>query len=149
MLKVILGYDYLWNHVRVEGGAYGCMSAFKKNGLGYFVSYRDPNLTKTNEVFENVVSYLENFTASEREMTQFIIGTISDEDIPLTPATSGNRAYLMYRRGITVEELQKERDELLSTTDEQIRALAPYLKNMLASDCICVVGNETAITEAK
>ncbi len=149
VLRTILGYDYLWNHVRVEGGAYGCMSAFKKNGLGYFVSYRDPNLTKTNEVFENVVSYLENFTASEREMTQFIIGTISDEDIPLTPATSGNRAYLMYRRGITVEELQKERDELLSTTDEQIRALAPYLKNMLASDCICVVGNETAITEAK
>lgn len=149
VLRTILGYDYLWNHVRVEGGAYGCMSLFKKNGLGYFVSYRDPNLTKTNEVFENVVSYLETFEASEREMTQFIIGTISDEDIPLTPAASGNRSYMMYRRGITVEEVQKERDELLATTDAQIRLLAPYLKNMLASDCICVVGNENAIADAK
>ena len=149
VLRTILGYDYLWNHVRVEGGAYGCMSLFKKNGLGYFVSYRDPNLVKTNEVFENVVSYLETFEASEREMTQFIIGTISDEDIPLTPSANGNRSYRMYRMGIEAEELQRDRDELLSTTDVQIRTLAPYLKNMLESDCICVVGNETAIADAK
>ncbi len=149
VLRTILGYDYLWNHVRVEGGAYGCMSLFKRCGFGYFVSYRDPNLTKTNEVFERIVDYVESFKASEREMTQFIIGTISDEDIPMTPATRGNRSYSAYRTGLPYELIQRERDELLSTTDEQIRALAPMMKNLLDAQCICVVGNETAIEEAK
>ncbi|MBQ7971858.1 MAG: insulinase family protein [Lachnospiraceae bacterium] len=148
VLRTILGYDYLWGRVRVEGGAYGCMSAFKRNGLGYFVSYRDPNLTKTNQVFEEVVEYLEGYEADEREMTQYIIGTMSDEDAPLTPVARGQRSYLAYRMNVAIETLQKERDELLATTEKEIRALAPFMKNMLEADCICVVGNTTAIGEA-
>lgn len=149
VLRTILGYDYLWNHVRVEGGAYGCMSMFKRNGFGYFVSYRDPNLTGTNEVFEGIADYVERFEANEREMTQFVIGTISDEDIPLTPAARGRRSYLAYRTGLPFELVQKERDELLSVTDAKIRSLAPFMKKLLDSKCICVVGNESAMEEAK
>lgn len=149
VLRTILGYDYLWNQVRVEGGAYGCMSLFKRNGLGYFVSYRDPNLRRTNEVFGKVVDYVSSFKTTEREMTQFIIGTISDEDIPLTPAAKGKRSYHAYQTGITYEMIQKERDELLSTTDEQIRIFATAMKNLIDEDCICVVGNETAIAQEK
>ena len=70
ILKVILSYDYLWQNVRVKGGAYGCMSNFTRIGDGYFVSYRDPNLEKTNEIYEGVAEYLRQFSVGERDMTK-------------------------------------------------------------------------------
>ncbi|MBQ7766130.1 MAG: insulinase family protein [Lachnospiraceae bacterium] len=149
VLRVIMGYDYLWNNVRVKGGAYGCMSAFRRNGSSYFVSYRDPNLGKTNEVYEKVVEYLENFEAGEREMTQFIIGTLSGEDTPLTPAAKGNRSFMAYMANIDEALLQRERDELLATTKEDIRGLAEYMKTFLEQNCICVIGNSNAIENEK
>ena len=54
VLKVIMGYEYLWQNIRVKGGAYGCMSNFNRIGEGYFVSYRDPNLERTMEIYEGV-----------------------------------------------------------------------------------------------
>ena len=85
ILKLILSYDYLWTNIRVKGGAYGCMSAFKRTGKAYLVSYRDPNLDKTLAVFDGTPEYLRNFSADEHEMTKYIIGTISGLDTPLTP----------------------------------------------------------------
>ena len=149
VLRVIMGYDYLWNNVRVKGGAYGCMSAFRRNGSSYFVSYRDPNLGKTNETYEKVVEYLKNFEADEREMTQFIIGTLSGEDTPLTPAAKGKRSFAAYMCNIDEALLQKERDELLGTTKEDIRSLSEYMKTFLEQDCICVIGNANAIENEK
>ncbi len=149
VLRVIMGYDYLWNNVRVKGGAYGCMSAFRRNGSSYFVSYRDPNLGKTNETYEKVVEYLKNFEADEREMTQFIIGTLSGEDTPLTPSAKGKRSFAAYMSNIDEALLQKERDELLSTTKEDIRSLSEYMKTFLEQDCICVIGNTNAIENEK
>ena len=149
VLRVIMGYDYLWNNVRVKGGAYGCMSAFRRNGSSYFVSYRDPNLGKTNETYEKVVDYLENFEADEREMTQFIIGTLSGEDIPLTASAKGNRSFGAYMCNLDEAILQKERDELLGTTTEDIRGLAKYMKAFLEQNCICVIGNSNVIENEK
>lgn len=149
VLRVIMGYDYLWNNVRVKGGAYGCMSAFRRNGSSYFVSYRDPNLGKTVETYEKVVDYLTNFEADEREMTQFIIGTLSGEDTPLTPSAKGKRSFAAYMSNIEESLLQKERDELLGTTKEDIRGLAEYMKAFLEEDCICVIGNTNAIENEK
>ena len=96
ILKVILSYDYLWQNIRVKGGAYGCMSGFNRIGEGYLVSYRDPNLEKTNEVYEGVTEYLKNFTVSDRDMTKYIIGTISNLDQPLTPVAKGDRSLNLY-----------------------------------------------------
>ncbi len=149
VLRVIMGYDYLWNNVRVKGGAYGCMSAFRRNGSSYFVSYRDPNLGKTVETYEKVVEYLENFDADEREMTQFIIGTLSGEDTPLTPSAKGKRSFAAYMSNIDEALLQKERDELLGTTKEDIRGLSEYMRTFLEQDCICVIGNTNAIENEK
>ncbi len=149
VLRIIMGYDYLWNNVRVKGGAYGCMSAFRRNGSSYFVSYRDPNLGKTVETYEKVVEYLKNFDADEREMTQFIIGTLSGEDTPLTPAAKGKRSFAAYMSNIDEALLQKERDELLNTTKEDIRHLAEYMQTFLEQDCICVIGNANAIENEK
>ncbi len=147
VLKVILGYDYLWNTVRVKGGAYGCMTSFERFGDAYFVSYRDPNLSKTLDAYKGIVPFLEQFDADERTMTKFIIGTVSDMDVPLTPCMKGTRSLEAYLSGITEEELRKNRAAVLSTKPEDIRALARYVEAILSDDCICVVGGENAISE--
>ena len=148
-LKVILSYDYLWIQVRVKGGAYGCMSGFGTYGDSYLVSYRDPNLGQTNEVFEQTPEYVEQFDASERDMTKYIIGTISGKDVPRTPQTQGALGRMAYFRGLTVEMLQKERDQILNATVEDIHALAPLIQAVLSDDQLCVVGSENAIEKAK
>lgn len=149
VLKVILGYDYLWNQIRVKGGAYGCMCGFSYDGLGYFVSYRDPNLERTNEVFKKTIEYVENFQVDERNMTKYIIGAISDLDQPLTPFTEGKRSFSAYITGVTEEMLQKDRDEVLNTNVDQIKKLAPIIKTIIDADHICVIGNEDKIIQQK
>ena len=109
ILKVLLSYDYLWLNIRVKGGAYGCMSGFTRRGDGYFTSYRDPNLSKTNEVYDGIPEYLDQFQATEKEMTGYILGTFSAVDAPLTPAGKTGRSATAYLTGITEEMLQKER----------------------------------------
>ena len=149
MLKMIMGYDYLWNQVRVKGGAYGCMSGFSKNGDSFFVSYRDPNLTKTLEVYDNAVEYLRNFSGDDRTMTQYLIGAISDLDTPLTPQSKGLRSLSAYMTKQTEEDFQRERDELLEANEETIRGLAKYVESFLQDDCICVVGAAAKVKECK
>ena len=149
ILKMILSFDYLWMNVRVKGGAYGCSSSFLRNGDSYFTSYRDPNLGKTNEVYEKVPEYIRNFQADEREMTKYIIGTLGNMDTPLNPEAKGHRAMSAYLRGLTVEELQAERDEILKATDADIRKLADLVEAVLSDACICVIGNENNIQKEK
>ena len=71
ILKVMLSYEYLWTNIRVKGGAYGCMSAFRRNGDGFLVSYRDPNLVKTLEVFQKTGDFIRSFDADERETVSY------------------------------------------------------------------------------
>ena len=149
VLKVILGYEYLWTNVRVKGGAYGCMCNFGKAGDSYFVSYRDPNLKKTMETFEKTGDYLRGFSADERTMTKYIIGAISDLDVPMNPSAKGSRSLVAYLTNQTFEEVQKERDELLSCTQNDIRMLADYVDAIMKEEAICVVGNGQAIEENK
>ncbi len=141
ILKLILSYDYLWLNLRVKGGAYGCMSGFGKSGESYFVSYRDPHLKSTLQVYQGIPAYLEGFEADEREMTKYIIGTISDMDTPLNPSAKGSRSLSAYLCHVTDEMAQKERDQVLDAEPENIRALAPLVKAILDADSICVVGN--------
>ena len=149
VLRVMMGYDYLWNNVRVKGGAYGCMSSFMRNGDCFFVSYRDPNLQRTIDVYEKASEYLKNFVADERTLTQYIIGTISDMDAPLTPASYGTYSLAAYLSGVTDEMIQKDRDEVLNVTQEDIRKLAQYVEAILEDDFVCVVGTAPKIEESK
>lgn len=147
IIKVMMSYDYLWTNIRVKGGAYGCMSSFGRTGDSYFVSYRDPNLRATNEVYEGVPEYLENFDADEREMTKYIIGTVSELDTPLTPSAKGYRSLSAYFSKVAQEDLQRERDEVLNATPQQIRAAAPLVRAILSEQAICVIGNEDKIKQ--
>ncbi len=149
ILKMILSYDYLWNNVRVKGGAYGCSSSFLRTGDSYFTSYRDPNLGKTNEVYERVPEYIRSFQADEREMTKYIIGTLGNMDAPLYPEGKGQRAITAYLKKLTLEELQVERDEILNATDADIRALADMIEAVISDGNLCVIGNENNIQKEK
>ena len=113
ILKVILSYGYLWQNIRVRGGAYGCMCNFNRIGEGYLISYRDPNLEKTMEVYEGVVDYLKNFTVNDRDMNKYIIGTISNIDRPMTPSAKGDRSMNLYMNHVSAEMIRRERMEVL------------------------------------
>lgn len=145
ILKVIMEYDYLWINIRVKGGAYGCMNGYMKNGDTYFVSYRDPNLEKTNEIYDGIPAYIEQFTADERDMTKYIIGTISDMDIPMNPSTKGDRSMAAYLQNISYEEIQKERDQVIHATQEDIRNLKDMIASVLDEKNLCVIGNEETL----
>lgn len=147
VLRVMMGYDYLWIQVRVKGGAYGCMSNFTKSGLSYFVSYRDPNLEKTVAVYEKAPAYLQEFAADEEVMTKYVIGAVSEKDTPLPPSAEGSRSFGAYMSGYTFAEEQKERDEILACQVADIHALSAQVAAMLETDAFCVVGNEDKIKE--
>ena len=125
------------------------MSSFNRIGEGYFVSYRDPNLKRTIDVYEGVVDYLENFTVSDRDMTKYIIGTISNIDQPMTPATKGERSMNLYMNKVSTEMIKKERAQILDAAQEDIRALAKVAKAVLAAEQLCVIGGEEKIEEDK
>lgn len=147
VLRVLMGYDYLWTQVRVKGGAYGCMCNFGKSGESYFVSYRDPNLEKTIDVYEKAAEYIAHFEADERTMTQYVIGAVSEMDMPLTPAAKGIYSLTGYMTHYSYEQMQKARDEVLMTDVDTIRGLAAYIRAFIEDDCLCVVGNEEKIKE--
>lgn len=148
LLRIILSYDYLWINVRVKGGAYGCMNAFLRSGESYFVSYRDPNLSDTLDVYDRIPEYIKSFSPDERDMTKYIIGTFSALDTPMNPEAKGSRSLSAYLEGITYEQIQKERNEILNAQPEDIRRLADLVEAVLKKDSICVIGNENMIKES-
>ncbi len=149
VLRVMLGYDYLWNTIRVKGGAYGCMSSFCKDGTAYLVSYRDPHLQQTVQGFLQAAEYVRSFQADERVMTQYIIGAVSGLDHPMSAYRYGRYSLAGYLTGSTQEMIQKERDQVLDAQPEKIRELAAYLDAVMEDECFCVVGSAAKIEANK
>lgn len=149
VLKTIISLDYLWNRVRVQGGAYGGFAYVNRDGNVAFASYRDPNLVDTLKVYNEVSAFIKNFSADKKEMTKYIIGTIGDLDTPLSPSMKGDRAIEQYLGKISDDEIQNERDEILSTTDEDIRKFAQLFADVMKQNYICVLGNELKIKDNK
>lgn len=149
VLKVIFSYGYLWENVRVKGGAYGAMCSFGLDGGCYMTSYRDPNLMETYEIFKEAYKYVENFTCSDRDMTKYIIGTVAQLDAPLTPQADGVLNMTRYFMGVTDQEIQKNRDRILGTDCQVIRSLAPMVKAVTDFGMICAVGGEDKLKSEK
>jgi len=91
--------------------------------------------------------YIRSFNPDNREMTKYIIGTISEMDFPLTPSMKGDRAATNYICKVTHEDMQRERDEVLSTKPEDIKAFADMAEDLMKQNYICVIGNEGKIKE--
>lgn len=149
MLKSILSMDYLWTKVRVKNGAYGCFADFRKSGNMFFTSYRDPNVKETLEAYREVPEYVAHINLSERQLVQYLIGTISGLDFPYTPYTEGSAAQMYYFVDVDKVELQKSRDELFNTTNEILREFAPMIQKGLEKNQYCIFGNTTSIEDNK
>jgi len=147
VLRTAMSYGYLWNQVRVLGGAYGAALMALENGRMAFYSWRDPHLSRTMQVYEDAVEYIANFEADEAEMTKYVIGTMSNVDMPRNPRMEGERGMTAYLTGRTFESVQRHRDEILTITVEDVRALAEGVKAMLSQNCCCTVGSEKKVRE--
>ncbi len=145
VLRTIVNLEYLWNSVRVQGGAYGCGCQFQRSGLCYFYSYRDPNLLNTYEIYRHLWQEISKFYASEREMTKYILGTISRLDQPKTNTEKFNAAINQYYKGISNEDLKRERLEVLHTSASIIQDCAALLQMAEPLENICTIGNEQLI----
>lgn len=155
VLANILQGGYLWNNIRIKGGAYGANVSIDNSNV-IFSSYRDPNLKETLDTIDEIPEYLKNFNASEEEMTDYVIGTIGKLDNAndmlakfMGPAADGVIADGLYISNTKQEDLQKEREEIIATKAEDIRNLAPVIDALLKQDYLCVVGGETKIKENK
>ena len=146
VVSSIMSSEYLWVNIRMLGGAYGCGCNVTRGGDIMFTSYRDPNLKRTSDIYLGAADYIANFDADEREMRKYIIGTISKMDTPMTAADRSGREFSAYMGDISYEMLKKEREQVLYSTPEKIRSLAPKFEKAMAQDYICVVGGKSAIT---
>jgi len=149
VLSQILSREWLQKRVRVMGGAYGGFAGLNSSGQAYFASYRDPNLVKTLENYNETPKFLNEFDAEESEMTRFIIGTISRMDRPTTASQRGSIAFGRYFRNTSIEKLQAERTAVLNTKLEDIKGFEPIITDILNQNAICVYGNEDKIKENK
>lgn len=114
-----------------------------------FTSYRDPNLSATNDIYERIPDYVRNFDVDDRDMTKYVIGTFNSLDAPLYPEALGLRSFVAYLVGETQERIQEERNVILNATQEDIRKLADMLEAVLKENNICVIGNEVTIKKEK
>ena len=147
VLETILRYEYFWTKIRVQGGAYGAFVNFNRNGGMFFGSYRDPNLKNTIDVFNGTAEFLRNFEVSDREMDKYIIGTMSKVDKPLTPSIKGQIAAEFCLKGITYEDRQKSRTEILTARQDDIKKLAELVADCMQENNLCVFGNENVIKD--
>ncbi|KEZ87323.1 hypothetical protein IO99_05760 [Clostridium sulfidigenes] len=149
VLLNILDNEYLYPRVRLQGGAYGCYSDMNKDGNLAIFSYRDPNLTRTIDVYNQAYKFLEEVDFTKEDMEKFIIGSVGQLYKPLTPDRKGEKAVADYICNVTQEDIQRWRDELLSTANEDIRSYASMIKIGMNENYCCIVGNEGKIKENK
>ena len=145
VLSQILSSDWLQTRVRVMGGAYGGSSSFAQSGQVLFSSYRDPNLKETLDNYNAIPDYLDKLEVNDKDMTRYIIGTVSGLDRPLTPSQKGETAVNNYLQRIKPEDIQRDRDEVITTTLPDVKGMKKMVSDILGQNAFCVYGNEEKI----
>jgi Zn-dependent M16 (insulinase) family peptidase len=147
-----LRMSFLWEKIRVQGGAYGAFCTFDDlTGVFAYLSYRDPNLAETLEHYANAADFLKNLDAnklSEQELTKNIIGVIGELDAYQLPDAKGYTSMMRYLTGRTDETLQKRRDEVLSANGEDFISFGEVLERAAQEEAVAVIGSQSAIEGA-
>lgn len=145
VLANILNYDFLWNEIRVQGGAYGCGFIARPNGdFGYY-TYRDPQPGRSLGIFREAASFIRRFSAEKPDLTRQILGSVSDLDPLRNSEQKMSLAESLYFRGETQEDLARVYRELLATTSDDLLALCGMLDALTEKKHICVVGGQAAL----
>jgi presequence protease len=150
--RVILQFlntTYMWDNIRVKGGAYGGRAFFDfLSGVFTFLSWRDPNLVGTLDNYDGVSDFLVNLDLSDDEITKSMIGTIGAMDAHLLPDAKGYSSLVNYLTGNTDDLRQKMRDEVLATTLEDFRAFGKAIQAVKDKGLVAVVGSKDNIAAA-
>lgn len=142
VLKTWISRDYLWNTVRQMGGAYGCFVQFNHlTGNFGLVSYRDPQVVKTFDAYNDLQNQINKLDLSAQVMEQLIIGTYGKLDPHQTPAMKGTVARNDYLSGITKEFKQKQIEEVLAATAQDLKHFAPFFESLSAHGYRATIGN--------
>lgn len=141
VVSTLLDTSYLWENVRLKGGAYGCESTISRDGNVLMCSYCDPQLKKTLQAFHKIGKYLKNLKLDEATLLRYIISTIGSLDYPLTLEQKSERALVHHLCHIDYEMLSCERQQVLDTSVEAIRKIGELFETMTKHDVICVIGN--------
>lgn len=151
-LMVISNYlrtSWLWEKIRVQGGAYGGFCVFdKRSGVFSYLSYRDPNLLQTLANYDQTSQFLRQAELSREELTKNIIGVIGQIDAYQFPDAKGYTSLSRYLVGETDEQLQRMREEVLSTTRDDIRAFGEMLAQLNSRGQVVVMGSQEAVSQA-
>ena len=148
--RIAVNTDYLYQKIRVRGGAYGCgVQLMSNDGMAAFYTYRDPNLASSDEVFKGTGEFVRTHEFDEKELTKYIIGTFSGFDAPLSPQAKINRSFMAYMTGTTIEDINRRRAEALDITEADFRAAGEMFDAVCAQDYFCVVGSEKSIRDNK
>lgn len=144
----VLSYDYLWNEVRVVGGAYGVGFSTSRTGASSFSSFRDPHVAETLDRFRASSEWLSGFRPSEDEFEGYVVSTAASFDKPLKPRELVRRQATMHMTGYSRQEFLRRRQEVLDASAGDVRALAPVLRDMCDAGHVCVVGNRDIIEQS-
>ena len=141
--------SYLWDKVRVQGGAYGAFCRFsRESGVLTYLSYRDPNLLETLAVYDQTPAYLRKLALGDDDLTKSIIGAIGVLDAYQLPDAKGYTALVRHLVGQTDEQRQQTRDEVLGTTAADFRAFADVLDAVRDTGQVVVLGSADALAAA-
>lgn len=141
--------SWLWERIRVQGGAYGAFCLFDRlSGSLTFISYRDPNLLKTLQCFDQTIDFLKDLDLGEDELAKAIIGTIGDIDAYLLPDAKGYTSLLRYLTGDSDARRQRMRDQVLATNMSDFKAFAEMLEDFKKNGLVKVLGSQSAIEES-
>ncbi len=144
-----LNTTWLWEKVRMQGGAYGGSCQFdRRSGVFTYLSYRDPNLLATLDNFDAAADYLRNLDLDDAELTKSIIGAIGDLDAYLLPDAKGFTSLVRHLTSDTDEFRQQYRDEVLSTTAKDFKAFGEVLAGVKDQGEVVVLGSPSAIEQA-
>ena len=145
VMSGIIGLDHLWNEIRVKGGAYGAFSRYNRNGDFMMATYRDPNIRRSLDVFKAVPNMIAGLELSDSELLKRQIGQLSPIERPLSAQDKGKKAFYMYQAGLSHEDIQQLKEEIIATDLSKIKDLAPTVEKMLEDATVVVVGNKEAI----
>jgi presequence protease len=151
-ISVITNYlrtSWLWEKVRVQGGAYGGFCRFsQQSGILSYLSYRDPNLLGTLDVYDRTADFLRNVELSQDELTKNIIGAIGTLDAYQLPDAKGYTSMVRYLLNETDERRQQFRDEVLGATVADFRAFADVLDEVRRHGRVVVMGSKDVLDKA-
>lgn len=147
VLATLLRFDYLWNNIRVKGGAYGAMYQYRRTGDVAFVSYRDPNIVQTLATYQGVPSYVTAMEISAEALDKNVIGTMSRYTRPLSALDRGMKAFTMYMSGLTFDDERAIKQGIMDTQLADIQALAPIFQQVMSQGSYVVIGNKAHITK--